>query len=107
MVLKGRSEAGWSLEANFKSPLVEGFMFIDKIGWEAYNEGQHLKSSVAQYKARWGYYPECVYADRIYCTRENRRWLAEQGIKLSAKPLGRPSRSAVAHHVRPARPQSH
>src|SRR5690606_18388697 len=37
----------------------------------------------------------------------NQRWLAEQGIKLSAKLLGRPSRSAVAHRLRPARPQSH
>lgn len=100
-IVRGKERSRVEFGSKLQVSLVEGFMFIDKIGWEAYNEGQHLKSSVAQYKARWGYYPECVYADRIYCTRENRRWLAEQGIKLSAKPLGRPSRSAVAHHVRP------
>jgi len=76
-------------------------MFIDKLRWEAFNEGKDLKSSVIKYKDRMGYYPVCVYADRIYCTRDNRQWLSEKGIKLSAKPLGRPSRSAVNHHVRP------
>jgi IS5 family transposase len=40
-----------------------------------------------------------VLADQVYCTRENRRKLKELGIRLIAKPLGRPK--AVADHVRP------
>jgi IS5 family transposase len=38
-------------------------------------------------------------ADKILCTRFNRAWLKEKGIKLIAKPLGRPS--AVQSHVSP------
>jgi IS5 family transposase len=38
-------------------------------------------------------------ADQVYCTRENRRKLKELGIRLIAKPLGRPK--AVVDHVRP------
>jgi hypothetical protein len=40
-----------------------------------------------------------VLADKIYCTRENRAKLKEKGIRLVAKPLGRPS--AVQVHVSP------
>lgn len=41
-------------------------------------------------------------ADKIYCTRENRKWLKEKNIKLRAKPLGRPSREgALLIPVRP------
>ena len=50
-------------------------------------------------RQRFGYYPEKVLADQVYCSRENRRKLKELGIRLIAKPLGRPK--AVADHVRP------
>jgi hypothetical protein len=47
--------------------------------------------SVELDKDRHGYYPAEVLADMIYCNRENRYMLKELGIKLLAKPLGRPS----------------
>ncbi|WP_235941458.1 transposase [Cyclobacterium roseum] len=40
-------------------------------------------------------------ADKLYATRQNRKWLYERGIKISAKPLGRPSAKAVENHVSP------
>src|SRR5690606_20245317 len=52
-------------------------------------------------KARFGFYPAEVLADQIYCTRENRKQLKLFDIRLAAKPLGRPSASAVKNHVRP------
>ena len=54
---------------------------------------------VEKYKVRFGCYPRELLADKIYCTRFNRTWLKEKGIKLIAKPLGRPS--AVQNHVSP------
>lgn len=39
--------------------------------------------------------------DQIYCTRQNRKWLKELGIKLIAMLLGRPSSTAAAVHLRP------
>ena len=53
------------------------------------------------YKTRFGFYPEKVLTDKIYCNRENRKWLKAKGIKLAAKPLGRPSAKAVENHVSP------
>ena len=37
----------------------------------------------------FGYYPEAVLADKIYQTRENRRYCKALGIRLSGPPLGR------------------
>ena len=54
-----------------------------------------------QYKQRFGHYPKEVLADQIYCNRENRKWIKGKGIRLMAKPLGRPAAGAVAVHLRP------
>jgi hypothetical protein len=54
---------------------------------------------VEQYRKRFGCYPKELLADQIYCTQANRAALKEKGIKLLAKPLGRPS--AVSIHVSP------
>ncbi len=47
------------------------------------------------------YCPKEVLADKIYCTRANRKWLAEKNIRLSAQPLGRPGVGALSNPVRP------
>ena len=54
---------------------------------------------IEKYRNRFGFYPKEVLADQIYCNRINRAALKEKGIKLLAKPLGRPS--AVQQHVSP------
>jgi hypothetical protein len=49
-----------------------------------------LKSIVERYKELHGVYPEAIRADKIYQTRENKKFCAGLGIRLSGKPLGRP-----------------
>ena len=44
---------------------------------------------VESYKELHGHYPELVQVDKIYATRENRMWLAERDIRITAVPLGR------------------
>ena len=70
---------------------------------DAFNEGNHMETCVEKYRARFGFYPREVLADKIYCTRDNRKMLKNKGsgIILRAKPLGRPSASAVSIHVSP------
>jgi len=94
--LKSRVEFG----AKINMSMMDGFVFLDQLSWEAFNEGTLLMNSIEQYKIRNGFYPEEVAADKIYCTRENRRKLKELNIRLRAKPLGRPA-PAVEVHVRP------
>lgn len=100
-IVRGKDKAKVEFGSKLQVCLVDGFTFIDKLSWEAFNEGQCLKDSVEQYKRRFGYYPKEVLADQIYCNRDNRKWMKEKGIKLMAKPLGRPAASAVAVHLRP------
>jgi hypothetical protein len=62
-----------------------------------------LESSVEKFRERFDCYPKEVLVDQIYCTRENRKMLKGKGagILLKAKPLGRPSATAVLIHVSP------
>jgi len=100
-IVRGKDKAKVEFGSKLQVSLVGGFTFIDRLSWEAFNEGQCLLESVESYKRRFGYYPKEVLADQIYCNRENRRCMKEKGIRLVAKPLGRPAAGAVAVHLRP------
>jgi len=98
-MVRGKSQAKVEFGAKIHVSLIDGISFLDEISWEAFNEGSHMMAYIEKYKIRFGYYPKEVLADQIYCTRDNRRDLKLLGIKLIAKPLGRPP--AVSNHVRP------
>jgi len=100
-IVRGKTQAKVEFGAKINVSLVNGLSYLDELSWDAFNEGTHLKAYVENYKRRFGYYPEEVLADQIYCNRDNRKWLKENHIKLIAKPLGRPSATAVREHVRP------
>lgn len=100
-----RGKAGKQTEfgSKLQVSLVNGFTFLDKLSWDNFNEGTELQASVEQFKTRFGHYPKEVLADQIYCTRANRQWLKEKHIKLSAKPLGRPTKEALSNQVSPGK----
>ena len=100
-IVRGKARAKTEFGSKLHLSLVDGFAFVDTISWDAFNEGKHLEEYVENYKQRFGYYPKKVIADKLYWTRDNRKWLKDQNIKLAAKPLGRPSASAVANHLSP------
>ena len=70
--------------------MVEGYVFVDELRWDSFNESCNLKQAVEDYKKRYGYYPEAVLADQIYRTRENRAFCKKYKIRLSGPALGRP-----------------
>jgi hypothetical protein len=69
--------------------LDDGFARINTFSWDAYHEGGDLIEQVEEYRRLHGYYPELVQVDKIYATQENRRWLKERFIRITAPPLGR------------------
>jgi hypothetical protein len=87
-----RGKAGKSVEfgAKLSASCFEGYVFLDRMSWDNFNESGDLKAQVEAYHRFTGYYPESVHADRIYRTRENRAWCKEKGIRISEPPLGRP-----------------
>lgn len=100
-IVRGKSNANVEFGAKINVALVDGFSFLDDISWDAYNEGTRLKDCVEKYKRRFGYYPQDVLVDKIYCNRDNRAYLKARGINLKAKPLGRPSKQALSNQVSP------
>lgn len=99
-IVRGKANAHTEFGAKINVSLMNGYAFLDELSWDAFNEGQFLMIAVGDYKRRFGYYPEEVMADKIYCTRANRAMLRDLGIKLRAKPLGRP-KAVEVEHVRP------
>ena len=100
-IVRGKSKAKTEFGAKIHLSLEDGYSFLDTVSWDAFNEGSHLMEYVENYRNRFGYYPAKVLADQLYCTRDNRKHLKHKGIKLAAKPLGRPSAKAVGKHVSP------
>lgn len=98
-IVRGKSQAKVEFGAKIHVSLIDGISFLDSLSWDAFNEGSHMMEYIEQYRLRFGFYPAEVLADQIYCNRANRAALKEKGIKLLAKPLGRPS--AVHQHVSP------
>lgn len=100
-IVRGKDSAKTEFGSKIQMSLTGGFVFIDHLSWEAYNEGGYLLDSIEKYKVRFGHYPAEVLADQIYCNRQNRKELKLLGIKLKSKPLGRPSAQAVHNHISP------
>jgi IS5 family transposase len=99
-IVRGKTNAYVEFGAKIQMSIMNGITFLEDLSWNAFNEGSRLISTVENYKRRFGYYPQKVFADKIYCNRDNRAKLKALNIILVAKPLGRPC-LAVDNHIRP------
>ncbi len=91
-IVRGKAGAKVEFGAKVSVSLIDGISFVDRISWDAYNESEDLKNQIEGYRKRFGHYPESVHADKIYLTRENRRYCKDKGIRLSGPALGRPKK---------------
>lgn len=99
-IVRGKTNAYVEFGSKIQMSIMNGITFLEDLSWDAFNEGTRLMSTVENYKKRFGHYPQKVFADKIYCNRDNRAKLKSLSITLVAKPLGRPS-LAVDNHIRP------
>ncbi len=89
-----RGKQGKNVEFGSKSLIGivgQGYVQMEKLQWDGFNEGSLVIESVERYRKTLGYYPEVVIGDRIFITRDNKKKLEEMGIRLSGKQLGRKS----------------
>jgi len=86
--IRSRIEFGSKLGVS----LDNGFARVGTLSWDVYNESKDLIPHVQAYKELHGYYPDLVQVDKIYPTRENRSWLKDRNIRVTATPLGRVSK---------------
>lgn len=105
-----RGKAGSKVEFGAKvsvSHQREGYVSLERLSWDAYNESGDLTDQIESYRKRFGHYPASVHADHIYRTRSNRAYCKEKGIRLSGRPLGRPRKPTAENQseLRAARVQ--
>jgi hypothetical protein len=100
-----RGKAGKPVEfgAKLSASYFEGYVFLDRLSWDNFNESGHFKAQIEAYYRFTGSYPESVHVDRIYRTRENRAWCRERGIRISGPPLGRPPANVSKEKKKQAR----
>jgi len=91
-IVRGKAKANTEFGAKINLSEVEGFSRIDRLNWDAYNESEDIKLQVENYYKTYGCYPAVLLADRIYLTKENRKYLKKLNIKIYGKPLGRPKK---------------
>lgn len=88
-ILRGKQNARVEFGSKLGVSLDNGFAYVNNLSWNAYHEGKDLIHQVECYFKIHGYYPDLVLVDKAYSTRENRKWLSERHIRITAKPLGR------------------
>lgn len=100
-----RGKAGKAVEfgAKISASNVNGFVFLDKLSWDNYNESGDLQERIEEYKRETGSYPESVHVDKIYRTKANRAYCKERGIRMSGPRLGRPPKEVSKEKKQEAR----
>jgi len=89
-IVRGKARSNVEFGAKVSMSVINHFVHVDRIPFDAYNEGGDLPAQVEAYKRRTGKYPESVLADKIYRTREDHRYCTDLGIHLAGPKLGRP-----------------
>ena len=97
-IVRGKTKAPTEFGAKISISVVNGYTFIDRLSFDAYNEGEaaEFERVVEEYRRRFGQYPERILADKIYRSRKNRAFCKEHGIRISGPRLGRPGKDQPA-----------
>jgi len=88
-IVRGKAKCDTEFGAKVTISMVDGFAFVDKLSWDAYNEESLLIPAVTAYYENYGVYPETVLADKLFRNRKNLAFCKKHGIRLSGPRLGR------------------
>ncbi|WP_390620977.1 IS5 family transposase [Brevibacillus massiliensis] len=91
-IVRGKVNASVEFGAKIAISLVDGYVRMEKLSWDNFNESTTLNAAVEAYVQRYGCYPEAILADQIYRNRENLRFCKQYGIRLSGPSLGHPKK---------------
>jgi hypothetical protein len=90
-IVRGKAGKATEFGAKLSASSCEGYVFLERISWDNFNESGDLIAQIEAFKEFTGHYPESVHVDQIYRTRANRSWCKERGIRMSGPPLGKQS----------------
>ena len=89
-IVRGKPTAQTEFGAKIAVSVLDGYVRIEHLNWDAYNESKTLEETVERYKTQTGFYPKRILADKIYRTRDNLKYCTKHGIRMSGPKLGRP-----------------
>lgn len=73
---------------------IGGVCLIEHLSFNAFNESTRLKETVRLHQQYVRKKVSLLGADKIYATRENRKWCKTNGITTNFIPLGRPKKQS-------------
>jgi transposase, IS5 family len=92
-IIRGKAGTPVEFGAKLSASCWNGYVFLDRISWNNFNESGDLQAQVESFKSYTGAYPESLHVDKIYRTKVNRAWCKERGIRMSGVKLGRPPKN--------------
>ena len=102
-IVRGKAKSDTEFGAKITTSMVDGYAFMDKFSWDAYNEEGLLIPAVEAYRKKYGVYPETVLADKLFRNRKNLAFCKKHGIRLSGPRLGRQTTQAQKAQLRQER----
>ena len=93
---RGKDKQATEFGAKISAREIDGTSRVEHISWDQFNESIDLQLQVNTFSNTYGHYPELLLADKMYLNRNNRAWLKEKGIRIVAKPLGRPPKKQLS-----------
>ena len=94
-IVRGKANANVEFGAKVAISVINGYAFVDRISWDAYNESEDLISVIEKYCKTYGCYPEAVMVDKLYRNQKNIKYCNSKGIRITGPRLGRPRKDEV------------
>ena len=89
-IVRGKEVKSVEFGAKVNNILVDGISFIEKLSFNAFNEGTRLIHCLKMHKRLFGVEAKKVGGDTGYAGTENRDYCKENGIQTSFVKRGRP-----------------
>jgi len=89
-IVRGKEVKSVEFGAKVNNILVDGISFIEKLSFNAFNEGTRLIHCIKMHKRLFGVEAKKIGGDTGYAGTENRDYCKEKGIETSFVKRGRP-----------------
>ena len=98
-IVRGKAKDKVEFGAKIGASIVNGYTYVDRLSWDAYNESSDLVTQMELYKMRFGILPQEVQADKLYLGKENRKYIKACHVNCYNRPLGRPPKEGNDSHA--------
>ena len=99
-IMRGKAKHKVEFGSKNGISLQHGYVLLEKLSWDAYNECNDLQAAANNYKRRHDYYPQWIIADSIYHTKGNKEFCENNHIKLIGKKLSKRALSKMSYKER-------